>query len=464
MQGELPDRATIRGEGISFRSRSAKCGVNTTDREPSRRSSRPQHRVGPVEEAVRVLQETTKIDPGRAAHALFGGDLAGAEPGTGSTSTTEGMSPKLTVLHALAPARVGGLESVVAGLTSGLAERGHRVTVASVLEPDVGEHEFIEAVGAEGVTIERVEVPHRAYHVEVRKVRQILERAAPDVVHTHGYRADVVTGTVARWHGLPVVSTVHGFTEGGARNRFYERLQRIALRRFDAVIAVSGPLRRRLIMDDVGEPRVHLVRNAWTRCRTLLDREKARVRLGLSEEGFVVGWVGRLSGEKGPDVFLEAMTRLVRQHDEVVATMIGGGPELSNLRSRVATLGLEDLIHLPGRIAGAAELFRAFDVFVLSSRTEGTPVTLFEAMEAGVPVVATRVGGVPDVVRDQREALLVPSEDPAALACSVRSVYRDPDAARERARRAVRRLRTEFAADPWLDRHEGIYREVLDES
>lgn len=371
------------------------------------------------------------------------------------------MARDLTLVHALAPARVGGLESVVRSLAGGMADRGHRVHVAAVVEPDVGDHEFVDGLAGRGVDAERLEVPHRAYHVEVRRLREVFDRTSPDVVHTHGYRGDVVAGTVARRAGLPVVSTVHGFTGGGGKNRFYEWLQERALRRHDAVVAVSDPIRRRLLSRGVDGDRLHLVRNAWRRDGPLLDRGEARDRLGLSPDAFVVGWVGRLSREKGPDVFLEAMDRLAREVPDATASVVGTGAERDALEARAAEAGLDGRVRFHGRVPEAAEVYRAFDVFVLSSRTEGTPMSLLEAMDAEVPVVATRVGGVPDVVRHEREALLVPPADAGALAEAVARVRRDREPARDRARRARARIDREFAPGPWTDRYEEIYREAV---
>lgn len=373
------------------------------------------------------------------------------------------MADGLTLVHALAPARVGGLESVVAALSRGMAGRRHDVRVLAVLEPDHRDHDFVRKVASEGVSVRCLEIPHRAYGREFVRLREELERIAPDVVHTHGYRSDVLAASAARRLGIPVVSTVHGFTGGGWKNRLYEWLQRRSLRRHDAVIAVSEPIREALVRSGVGGSRVRLVRNAWKREGELLEREEARDRLGLPERAFVAGWVGRLSREKGPDVFLDAVARLLREGTgrEAVASIMGEGAERPTLEAQAVSAGLDGAVVFHGRVPEAARIYRAFDCFVLSSRTEGTPVSLLEAMQAGVPVVATAVGGVPDVVRDGREALLVPSEDPAALARAMEQVRREPESARERARRARRRLETEFALEPWLDRHEAIYREVV---
>jgi len=118
-----------------------------------------------------------------------------------------------------------------------------------------------------------------------------------------------------------------------------------------------------------------------------------------------------------------------------------------------------DQVSFHGTVLNAGRMLKAFDVLVLSSRTEGTPMILFEAMEAEVPVVTTRVGGVPDVVTEQ-EAILVPSEDVGALALGIRRVLDNPTDASQRAQRAGRRLRQNFSAELWLDAYEDLYRSV----
>src|SRR5207248_3076381 len=142
----------------------------------------------------------------------------------------------------------------------------------------------------------------------------------------------------------------------------------------------------------------------------------------------------------------------------LVVSMVGNGTGRSALQARARSLRL-DRVFWQGALRDAARLFPAFDVFVLSSRTEGTPIVLFEAMASEVPVVATRVGGVPDILSAD-EAALVPPNDPVALAAELRAIYRDPAPARERARRARARLESDFSLGPWLARYERIYDQV----
>ncbi|HEV2734435.1 MAG TPA: glycosyltransferase, partial [Longimicrobiaceae bacterium] len=373
-------------------------------------------------------------------------------------ASRRGAAPRpLTILHVAAPARVGGLERVVRSLCAGHPARGHRVHLLAVVDPGEADHPIVAPLAEAGVEVRVLEVAARGYLRERAVMRELCGSIRPDVVHTHGYRPDLVDGPVARSLGIATVATVHGFIRGSWKGRLYEWLQRWSFRRFDAVAAVSRPQVAELAAAGVPPERIHHLPNAWAAHAPTLPPAEARARLGVPEGVFHVGWVGRLGREKGADVLLDALALL--RDLPLVASVVGAGREEASLRAQAEALGVADRVRWHGLVAEAGPLFSAFDAFVLSSRTEGTPIALFEAMEAGAPVVATAVGGVPDVL-SAAEALLVPSEDPARLAEALRAVRDDPAAAAARARAAATRLRTEFGADPWLDRYEEIYRLV----
>jgi glycosyltransferase involved in cell wall biosynthesis len=355
----------------------------------------------------------------------------------------------LSILHVLTPAGVGGgLERVVRALAVGHAARGHRVRIAAVLPgAEVGsQHPFVDEMREADIEVLTTLVPRRGYAQEREAIADLATTLGVDIVHTHGYRADAVASGGPRQRAVPTVSTVHGFTSAGWRNRLYEALQRRALRAFDAVVAVSRPLAARLAASGVDSARLHVVPNAYLSPGPALDRRAARDALGVSADAYLVGWVGRLSSEKGPDVFVDAMAR----QTDVLGVMVGDGPERARLETR--SRGVRWL----GVVPRSGTLFRAFDVFVLSSRTEGTPIVLFEAMAAEVPIVATTVGGVPDVLTEA-EAVLVPSDDPRRLSEAIDFVRAQPEPARMRAAAARRRLETVFASEPWLARYETVY-------
>lgn len=362
-----------------------------------------------------------------------------------------------SVLHLLAPGEVGGLESVVGALAAGHRRRGDAVTVAATLAPDGPEPGFLRVLRDTGVEVVTIRVAGRAYLHERGEVARLCRRLRPAVVHSHGYRADLVGAPAARRLRIPTVTTVHGFTGGDWKNRVYEAVQRRAFRRFDAVVAVSAPLAERLAAGGVDRTRLRLIRNAWPGGTGRSPAADARAALGVAADRFHVGWVGRVSREKGLDVLVDALPFL--RDLPVTVSVLGDGAERRAVEERAAALGVSGMLRWHGVVNTAARLFAGFDVLALSSRTEGTPMVLLEAVDAGVPVVASRVGGVPDVVGSE-EALLVPPEDPRALAAALRRVYEETAAARARAEAARRRLAREFGAGPWLAAYAELYRNV----
>ena len=375
----------------------------------------------------------------------------------GSNAEPDIRPPRISILHVLAPGEAGGLESVVRLLAVGQRDTGHTVRVAAVVNDTVDAHSFVLSLRDAGIETTSIAIPSRAYLRECRSIGELCRQYRPAVVHTHGFRPDVLDAAVARRCGMPTVTTVHGTTGGGLKVGVYERIQRLAFRYFDAVVAVSRPLAERLAASGVSRDRIHVVPNAYARRAPVQDRSAARRTLAIQNDSFVVGWVGRLSREKGLDILFDAVAQLSRLCPAV--SVIGDGPERETLGAQARALHLADQIRWHGLIHDAADVFPAFDVFVLSSRTEGCPIVLFEAMAAGVPIVAARVGGVPDVL-SSREALLVRANDPAALAEGIGAVYRDQESARERAVAARERLRSEFPPAQWLARYDAVYRRI----
>ena len=363
----------------------------------------------------------------------------------------------LKVLHVFAPALVGGLERVVCSLTRAQQEAGVETRVAAVVEPDAKENPAVAELRASGVAVDEIRVPPRSYLLERRRLAAVCMRWRPDILHSHGYRCDIVDSPVAARFGIPRVSTLHGFTGGDVRNRVYEWLQRREARRMDAVIAVSRAMGDQLGSSNVPHERLYVVPNAYSSDAQFAERSAARHELGLPPDAYVIGWVGRLTAEKGADVLVDAMSYL--NDPPVLVSFVGEGNQRQALVARSASTA-PGKVRWHGLALGASRLLRAFDVFVLSSRTEGTPMVLFEAMNAGLPIVATRVGGVPDVLR-REDALLVEPDDPASLASAIRETMRNPEGARARAASARARLTTHYAVAPWVERHTTIYRQIL---
>lgn len=358
----------------------------------------------------------------------------------------------------LAPARYGGLERVVEAIAGGQSVRGHQVMAMVVVDPVGEEPPLALSLRRAGVDVQVLRIPARAYLKERAFLRALLRDFEPDVMHTHGYRSDVLDRDLAQAQGIPAVSTVHGFTVGDLKNRLFQRLQRRMFRRFDGVVVVSRRLETELLAAGVDRSRIHCIPNGWAELNDRLSREQARRELGITSSEFRIGCVGRLTTEKALDVAIRSLSML--QDLPISLSIVGDGPLRGELMQLASELGVADRIQWHGAVASAGRVYPAFDIFMLSSRSEGTPMALFEAMAASVPIVATTVGGVPDVITP-REAILVAPESANALANAVREIYAARDSAKERAEAARTRLTRAFGIDRWLDAYEGVYESIL---
>lgn len=339
-------------------------------------------------------------------------------------------------------------------LANASRERGRAVVVAILLQ-DGGSHPFAERLKADGVAAREIRCGRRRYLAEVRELAAILRETGASVVHAHNYHADVVGWAAARRCGLPVVSTVHGFSSSDWKGKAYEWLDIQLLKRFDAVICVSEQTEAIMRRAGCRPDRLFLVRNGhWA--PPPLPRADARRRLGLDETASVVGWVGRLSVEKGADLLLDAVSRgTPPPRCDVV--LVGDGPERGALEARVRAAGPPlARVRFAGQRDDAPALLAAFDVLALSSRREGTPMVVLEAMGAGVPVVAFGVGGVPQVV-DETTGWLVPPENVAGFSAALGDALSRPGEASRRAAAATRRLAERFGAAEWLERTDAVY-------
>jgi glycosyltransferase involved in cell wall biosynthesis len=379
------------------------------------------------------------------------------------TDATQTTSKALHVLLLCAPARVGGLERVVQGLARSLAASGHRVTVVALVGQLADAAAFLAPLEGTAVALVPQVFGAREYRRERRVVRALLAAHRPDVLHTHGYRTDLMHGAAARRAGIATVSTVHGSSRMGGLTHFFEWLQLRALRRYDGVAAVSSPLHAALRAVGVRDERLRLIPNALDAGTGTLPRDAARRALGLPAGATpVLGWVGRLVAVKAADVFIDALAELAtRVPGPWIASIVGDGPDRTALERRAAERGLGDRVRFHGEVPAAARLLGAFDAFTLSSHSEGTPMAVLEAMQAAVPVVATRVGGVPDLVGDERSGWLVAPASPSALAEGLAAALGDPGEARARGERGRARVREQNDPARWSARYEELYRSAI---
>lgn len=381
-------------------------------------------------------------------------ELKQADSRDGSlTQRSDSHHPRIA--HLICPQPLGGAETVVHLLAAARTTMNRFTTVVTMT--DLGdEHPLVRRLRQGGVRVVVLPLMGRRYGRATDLVVRALADSRIDVLHTHVYRADFIGFFAARRLGIPAVSTFHGDTGGDLKNRVYEAAVKRLYRRFAAVIAVSDGNRDKLrgVMPDLST--VFLVPNGVA-FEPALDRGAARAHLGIDAAGRVVGWIGRLSPEKGPDLLLDAIASMPEPRPAVV--VVGDGPLRTQLELRAKELGV------PARFAGAvpdaSRLLHAFDAVVMSSRTEGTPMVLLEAMGAGVPVVAFRVGGIPALLTDS-SGWPVAAGDVPALGRAIATAVTNTSESRRRSVAAQTFIRRNYSVSSWVDAVDRVYAAALD--
>jgi glycosyltransferase involved in cell wall biosynthesis len=255
----------------------------------------------------------------------------------------------------------------------------------------------------------------------VRQLISFIQAEHVDVIHTHEYKSDLFGLVAARRCGIPIVATAHGWTRNSIRALVYERLEAHLLRRLDRVLVGSQFMAEDLIRVGVPSDRIVRVPNSVDAEQFSLggvSPQQAKARLGVPEEAVLIGTVGRLSKEKGHTFLLKAFTKIRAQVRGAKLLILGTGKEARALRRLSRKLGLDDAILWVSSCPHHRMplLLRALDLFVLPSLRENQPLVLLEAMAAKIPVVATEVGGVKEIMDNGIEGLLVPPGNSETLA------------------------------------------------
>jgi glycosyltransferase involved in cell wall biosynthesis len=322
----------------------------------------------------------------------------------------------MNIVHLTASTFYGGPERQMLGLAAALQD-DHSAFLT--FAESGRSRSFLARVRKEGFAAITLENDTPRLRAATRELTTNLEQLRADVLLCHGYKANILGRVAARRRGIPAVAVSRGWTGESLRVRAYEAIDRLHLRRMDRVVAVSEAQAAKVRRCGVGGERLRVIRNAIDveRFTTPDTAYEAKVRrLFRTQPSRIVGAAGRLSPEKGFEVLAEAAALVHRRDASVGFVVFGDGPCRDRISRRIAATGLSGSFVLAGFRADLDQFLPFFDLFVLPSYTEGLPNVVLESFAAGVPVVATAVGGTPEVIEEGASGHLVPAGDPGALA------------------------------------------------
>ncbi len=356
---------------------------------------------------------------------------------------------------------LGGAESVALQLAGRQRAAGHRPTALALSNQRGPLAAEFEHRGVQTATVTRWREGYDPTLYPRLLARLVAARA--DVVHAHDPQSLVYAAAPARIAGAAVIYTKHGVDVDSSRRLWLARGASLFLHAFVGVSERTAETARQHA-EAIPRAKVRVIENGVDLSRFLpdpADRAAARSALGIGADDWVVGTVGRIEAVKNHGRLLRAMTPLLSRGARLV--IVGDGAERAGLVAAIAALPDEATrgrVHLPGLRRDIPHLLRAFDVFALSSDSEGLPLALLEAMAAGLPVVSTAVGGIPAVVADGRSGLLVAAED-QALGDALERLFGDRELARQLGARGRELVERSHSLDRTAEAYMRLYREFI---
>jgi glycosyltransferase involved in cell wall biosynthesis len=390
----------------------------------------------------------------------------------------EGREP-VRILRLVARLNMGGPALHVAYLAKGLEDRGYATTLAAgTLARGESSMSFV----ADELDVKVIPIPqlHRDvspfYDTQsVAGIVRLMRRLRPHILHTHTAKAGAIgrLAALAAADARPpiVVHTFHGHVLRGyfdpVRTKAFREIERQLARHTTRLVAVSPEVRDDLVAIGVAPAekftviRLGIELDARITSGGARSREELRALFGVPPDRFLVGWIGRMTAIKRLDDVLRAFAELRSRGIDATLCLVGDGPDRADVERRAHELGIARHILSVGYQRDVAPYYAAFDTLLLPSANEGTPVVAIESLTAGKPVVATRVGGVPDVVEDGVDGFLVSVGDVASMASALERLARDPELAAAMGRAGSGSVIERYRVERLVDDVDALYRELL---
>lgn len=367
-------------------------------------------------------------------------------------------SHRFRVLYLIWSLDLGGAERVVVDLAKGLDNRVFKPKVCCLNEKG----RYASLLERRGIRVFALRKrPTLDLFLIPRLVRLIKEERI-DLIHSHLFGANLWGRIAAHFAGVPIVCTEHGMDVW--RTPFHLTLDRLLAPITKRVVFVSQAVKKFYQSKHIslnGKSRVIYNGIDLNRFERKQDLSSIRSGLGLNGAEKVIGIVGRLVPEKAHDDFIRAIRLLVQKRDDVVGLIVGSGGLLELLKKQVQDAGLQRHVIFAGHRDDSAQLYQTMDVSVLCSEREGFPLVALEAMASRVPVVATAVGGVGELLKDRETGMLVPPRNPEALAQAILTVLENGDLREQLVKNAYQEVSAYFGTKQMVQNHELLYQEVL---
>ena len=372
-------------------------------------------------------------------------------------------SKKIKILHLNAPAGIGGAETYLLTLAKNINRQKFDLVLGVFLDKQNSGNMFWREAEKLGLPLAPIRFKKPYDLSQIQDLYRIVKKQHPDIIHTHNYKPNILGFLVAKPFGIATVATVHGLYSGENKFRTVDWVSLMLLRSFDWTIAVSDQIKEKLKTMKIPPEKIKTIRNVpyinneeYSSCWS-----KFREEIGIGPNIKIIGFIGRLEPVKGCFQFIQAGSILAKRIQNICLVIIGDGSERESLEREVKQVGLENKVYFCGFRHDTAIVYKSLDLYVLPSLNEGIPLTLLEAMFYGVPVIASCVGGVPEVIQHRVNGILVRPNDPNALAESILEALNNSNETTKRIVEAKKTILNEFDVQKWIEKIQNIYLEMM---
>jgi glycosyltransferase involved in cell wall biosynthesis len=366
----------------------------------------------------------------------------------------------VTILFLISSEGYYGVENMLVSLAQELGQQGCRAIVGVFRNSHCPHVEVAEQAKRQGIEVEIIPCEGRWDWSVAREIRRLIEKHDVDVLHPHGYKADLYACAAAMGNRAALVATSHNWPSKELSMRTYAVIDRLALRRFDRVVVVSDAVAQILRNSGVANEKVELIPNGVDLARFRNVKPSLRHELVLADNP-VIGFVGRLVAEKGGAALLKAGQRVLAKHPQARLVLVGEGPAREEWQALARELGIEAQVTFTGARNDMPEVYASFDVMVLPSEIEALPMCLLEAMASAKPVIATRVGAVPRLIMNATTGMLIEPGDVNALTKAMLRLLEDRGFALRLGEKGRERVAQHFSAEQMAKNYIGTYEQVL---
>ena len=371
----------------------------------------------------------------------------------------------MNILHIIDSGGLYGAETMLLNLMQEQSSLGLNPSLASIGLPNEPEKPIEAQARIFNLTVYPFRMKPGPNWLGAFKILRHAHHSQVDVLHSHGYKGNILFGYIPLFlRRIPIVTTLHGWTSADdkfSRMWVYENIDAYSLRLMDRVVLVNSAMIHSPKLKKLKSKSIRVIENGYS----LQNIERIEsippdMKVFLEKKSVNILAVGRLSKEKGFSYLIDAFFNVIRKGHDIRLTIFGEGDERAALQSQIADLGLNDHVLLPGFISNVTAYYSLFDALVISSLTEGLPMVLLEAMNTGIPIISTSVGGIPHVLGKGQGGLLVEPANSFALGLALEKMLNNAEENQTRVNWSKRQAKVHYSSRVMATQYLEVYKEV----